>query len=70
MPPKTSAADIAHALSTVTGIIVSTVSVLRGGARSEADRSLFDLLEGAARQAEELGSRVAGLGSLSKGSSS
>ena len=36
-----------NALSTVTAIIVSTVSVLQAAARSEARSLAFDLLEGA-----------------------
>jgi hypothetical protein len=62
-PARNSAArEIAHALNSVTAIIVSTVSLLRNASRSEADKSLLNLLEHAARRAEELGSRVAGLG--------
>jgi hypothetical protein len=54
--------EIAHALNNVMATIVSAVSLLRAERRSELDVSLLDLLETAARSAEVLGSRVAGLG--------
>jgi hypothetical protein len=53
--------EIAHSLNNVTSIISATVHLLARGDRSDADRSLLRLLEHAAREAEELASRVAGL---------
>src|SRR5688500_1655025 len=53
--------DISHSLNHVAGIMVTAISLLRIGTRSEAETSLLNLLEHAAREAEEIASRVVGL---------
>jgi hypothetical protein len=59
---RTCPAEIAHALNNVLATIVLAVGVLRRGSHSPADQAVLDLLEHAAREAEELGSSVASFG--------
>lgn len=56
------AREIAHALNNVTAVIISTVELLGKASSSSLDDSLLKLLEHAAREVEELSSRVVGLG--------
>ena len=53
--------EIAHALNNVTAVIISTVELLGKASSSALDNSLLKLLEHAAREVEELSSRVVGL---------
>src|SRR5688572_17953154 len=59
------AREIAHSLNNVTAVIISTVELLGKARSSGLDRSLLNLLEHAAREVEELSSRVAGLAAAS-----
>jgi|SRR5215207_3709060 len=59
--PRTSAADTAHALNNVLATIVLGVGVLRRGSQSPAEHSLFNVVEHAARDAEELGALMVGV---------
>ena len=56
------ALDVAHALHNVTATMSSAVGLLRASLRSPFDQSLLDLLEHAVREAEDLSSTVAALG--------
>jgi hypothetical protein len=53
--------EVAHALNHVTAVIISTVELLGRATSSSLDRSLLSLLEHAAREVEELSSRVVGI---------